>query len=210
MRSQGSGEHTSAPRPPGINGLLGLHEHATAPSLTLHKLDGLAHVGGLLLSRVGDLGDGLDLISEGLVAIPNGKDGSISPDLAVLGHHLQLLVDMDPLATSGALVGQALSARLLHEVVGSLNSDAHVRVVRLAIHADGPPERWVLRVVLHAVHTVDPNPLHVPVAIGSRGVRQGAQALVQEVDDGEPQVREEILQLSGPLYPNETSADHQY
>mmetsp|Transcript_1958 Transcript_1958/g.4457 ORF Transcript_1958/g.4457 Transcript_1958/m.4457 type:complete len:211 (-) Transcript_1958:576-1208(-) len=210
MRTQGGGEHTRAPRPPGVNGLTGLHEHPAASGLPLHELDGLADVGGLLLAGVGDLRDRFDLISEGLVAVPDSKDGSISPDLAVLGDHLQLLVHVDPLAAARPLVREALGPGLLHEVVGRLDSDAHVGMVRLALQADGAPERRVLGVVLHAVHALDSLSLHVPVAVGGRRVGQGAEALVQEIDDREPQVREEILQLSDPLHPDETSSDHQY
>ena len=77
---------------------------------------------GLLLTGIGDLRDGWHLPFSGLpdasvVAVAYREDGAISPNAATLGglhRDLQVLVEVDPAASTRALVGQGV---LGHEIV---------------------------------------------------------------------------------------------
>merc|ERR1719394_1248904 len=90
---------------------------------------------GLLLARVRDLGDGRQLELGGItdaaeVAVAHGVDSAITPYSAAvdcgLVDDLQLLVEVNPAAATGALVAQDLAR---HEVVGSLHTDADVALI---------------------------------------------------------------------------------
>mmetsp|Transcript_107651 Transcript_107651/g.219694 ORF Transcript_107651/g.219694 Transcript_107651/m.219694 type:complete len:391 (+) Transcript_107651:77-1249(+) len=203
--AQACGEHAGAPGPPsrledGVLDtlLLGLH-------LSHDIFDRMQ---GLLLARVGDLGDWRHLpvrrIADAtVVAIPDSVDGAIAPHCStkrgLLGD-LHELVEVDPAATARALLAQGL---LGHEVVRGLHTNAHILLIRAVGQANLLPEVWVLGIILGAVVLGNALLLHVLGAVGGSTGRERAQALGQEVDDCELELREEVTELRNPLHTDE-------
>ena len=65
----------------------------------------------------------------------------------------------------------------------------------------------VLRVITAAVELLDAASVHVLRAIVGSTIRQRSQAARQEVDDGQLDVWEEMLDLRGPLHADEAGTD---
>mmetsp|Transcript_25978 Transcript_25978/g.77391 ORF Transcript_25978/g.77391 Transcript_25978/m.77391 type:complete len:442 (+) Transcript_25978:429-1754(+) len=213
VRAEGGGEHARAPRPVHVVDLEALD---ALPDRLLDLADVADGDDGLLLARVGDLRDGRDrpvvrllarLLDAAVVAVADREEGAVGPDAAALGGllgDLHELVEVDPAAAAGALLAEGL---VRHEVVGGLHADADVLLVRAVRQLDLVPELGALGVVLHVVELLDADRRHVVGAVLGGGLREGAQALRQEVDDGDLELREEVLELGGPLHADEAGAD---
>ena len=104
---------------------------------------------GLLLGGVGDLGEGVHQSHGEEVAISDSVDFAATPDLLVPVDDLEGLVDGDPTAATRATLGGAM---LGHEIIGSLDTDADVSLVRLAGEADGLEESGLLGGVLDLIN----------------------------------------------------------
>mmetsp|Transcript_33080 Transcript_33080/g.53230 ORF Transcript_33080/g.53230 Transcript_33080/m.53230 type:complete len:367 (+) Transcript_33080:249-1349(+) len=210
MRAQAGGEHACAPWPPGVDEL-GWGAFALRSLLDEHVL---ASVERLLLSRVRDLRhrghlEVWRLTDAAQVAVTHRIDGAVTPHCSALSgllHHLQVLVEVDPATPTRALVRERA---LGHEVVRGLHADANVGLVRTVWQLDLLPEVWVLGVELAVVELLDAARGHVLGAVVGSAVWQGPQAAGQEVDDRELDVREEVVDLCGPLHADEASAHHQ-
>mmetsp|Transcript_44451 Transcript_44451/g.91895 ORF Transcript_44451/g.91895 Transcript_44451/m.91895 type:complete len:317 (-) Transcript_44451:400-1350(-) len=203
MRTQARSEHAGTPGPPGLHEVL---------VVVGQPHDVQAGMVGLLLTGIGDLRDGWHLPFSGLpdasvVAVTNREDGAISPNTATLGRlhrDLQVLVEVDPATPTRALVGQGV---LGHEVVGGLHTDANVGLISSVGQLDLLPEVLVLGVIAAAVELLDAAGVHVLRAIVGSTVWQRSQAARQEVNDGQLDIWEEMLDLRGPLHTNEPGTD---
>mmetsp|Transcript_55116 Transcript_55116/g.120579 ORF Transcript_55116/g.120579 Transcript_55116/m.120579 type:complete len:446 (-) Transcript_55116:16-1353(-) len=205
MRAQTGGEHPSAPWPPGLHQVVLAIGH-------LHHIE--AGVVGLLFSRIGDLRNRRHLplarlADASVVAVSYCVDGAISPDSSTQGRlfgDLHVLVEVDPTAATWSLVRKRLCR---HEVIGGLNADAHVDLIRTVGQLDLLPKFRILGIVLAVVELLDATGGHVFGAILGGAVRQGTQAPGEEVDDRQLQLREEVLQLGCPFHANEAGAHNQ-
>mmetsp|Transcript_25980 Transcript_25980/g.77399 ORF Transcript_25980/g.77399 Transcript_25980/m.77399 type:complete len:444 (+) Transcript_25980:429-1760(+) len=215
VRAEGGGEHARAPRPVHVVDLEALD---ALPDRLLDLADVADGDDGLLLARVGDLRDGRDrpvvrllarLLDAAVVAVADGVDAAEAvlvgaPPLAVAGLHGQGLVHEDPAAAARALVAEGLRR---HEVVRRLHADADVLLVGLVRQLDLVPERLLLRGVLAVVELLDADGRHVLGAVLGGALRERAKGVRQEVDDGDLELREEVLELGGPLHADEAGAD---
>mmetsp|Transcript_9238 Transcript_9238/g.20959 ORF Transcript_9238/g.20959 Transcript_9238/m.20959 type:complete len:461 (-) Transcript_9238:32-1414(-) len=221
--SQAGREHAGAPRP--VHGdRLQLAAEEVGLLVPVHQLVDLADVlagdHGLLLAGVGDLRDrgdgplGRRHAVDGdaaCVAIADSVDAGVAllicgPEVARLRLHRERHVHEDPLAAAGAALAQGL---LGHEVVGRLHADADVLLVAAVRQVDPLPEGLALGIVLGVVELLDVVLRHVPLAVLGGGRRQGAEGLVQEVDDGVLELREEVAELGDPLHADEARTDHE-
>mmetsp|Transcript_60920 Transcript_60920/g.132144 ORF Transcript_60920/g.132144 Transcript_60920/m.132144 type:complete len:296 (+) Transcript_60920:438-1325(+) len=220
MWSQASGEHAGAPRPPGWlqatrPGAAG-HAAVTAMPLRVQALQVDARMQRLLLAGVGDLGDewqgALQRVPDAaVVAVAHCKDTAIAPGLPDLSScwlkgDLQKLVEVDPATATGALVAEHLCR---HEVVGCLDTDADIRLVRSIRQIDLVPEFCAALVILNAIVLLDVACMHVLKAVLLCALRQGSKAVGQGVNESDLDVREEVLQLSCPLDSDEASANNE-
>merc|ERR1719277_336697 len=165
MRTQARGEHACTPRPPswfefGHAALLG----------RCHDLHVVHGVQGLLLTGIRDFGDGGHLkiwwlADAAEIAVADCIDRAIAPHTSTfcrLFHNLHVLVEVDPTATTWALVTQDL---LGHEVVRCLDTDAHIGHIRTTGHFNLLPELLRLWIVLAAVELLDACSVHVLSAV---------------------------------------------
>jgi len=210
MWSETGGEHACTPWPPCW---LQLGNTSTSVVKLLHIV---ASVEGLLFTWVGDLWDWRHhpvwwVANAAVVAVTHGEDATLTPDFAHvltwswLFSDLQILIEVDPASATWTLVTQSL---LWHEVVGCLDTHAHIGVVGTIWQLNGLPEVRVLWLILEAIEFLDTNCRHVLRAIVGSAVGQRAEASRQEVDDGHPEAWEVVLELCCPLNTNETSASN--
>mmetsp|Transcript_3415 Transcript_3415/g.8019 ORF Transcript_3415/g.8019 Transcript_3415/m.8019 type:complete len:448 (+) Transcript_3415:850-2193(+) len=211
VRTQTRREHARAPRPPRVLQRLGHAAPAAAPGSILHVVqdgDLFADLRGLLFGGVGDFRDRVQLpvawrADAAIVAVTRREYHSLAPYLAGSGGHLQLLVHVNPTAAARTLIRERFFG---HEVVGGFHAHADVALVRAVGKADLLPELGGLRVVLDAVHRLDPDLRHVLVTVLLRLHRQRPQAVGEEVDNRDLQLGVEVLQLRGPLDADEACA----
>jgi len=207
IRAEGGGEHACTPGPPGLHNAAGsLGHEAEAASGVLEVLDGFDGMESLLLTRVGDLGEGVHEGHGEQVAITNSEDLAVTPDLLVTVDDLETEVDGDPATATRAAFGGAL---LRHEIIGGLDTDADVGLVGLATHADGFVEARLLGGVLDLIFDVDALGAHVIVTVVRGGRGERSKAVGQEIDDAQFQVGEVMLQLSDPFDTDETGTNHE-
>merc|ERR1719284_181457 len=206
--------------------------------LLVQDLDVPARMNRLLLTWVRDLRDRRKIPLSHIfapreaakVAVANREDRAVAPELEVLRvelvglhglllHDLEMHVDVNPPAAAWAALALGLG---WHEVVRRLDACADVKLVRAIGELNVVPE-FLLRDGLLAslclaasqpgsdpVEGLDAVVIHVLLAVLGGGVGERAEAPRQHVDDGDLQVREEVLQLGGPLHADEARANHKY
>mmetsp|Transcript_11595 Transcript_11595/g.16316 ORF Transcript_11595/g.16316 Transcript_11595/m.16316 type:complete len:209 (-) Transcript_11595:106-732(-) len=206
MRTQARSKHASTPWPPS------LYQIVIRAGGQLHDIQ--ASMIGLLFSRVRDLRHRRHfpfarLANAAIVTIAHSKDGAIRPNLPTQGGllgDLQVLIEVNPTASTRTLVRQGVGR---HEVVGGLDADANVDLIRTIGKLDLLPKLRVLRVVLAVVELLDPHRRHVLGAVLCSAIGQGTQATREEVDDGDLQLWKEMLKFRGPLHSDKSSAHDQ-
>jgi len=127
-----------------------------------------------------------------------------APVLALTGLHTKVHVHEDPATSSWALLAQSL---LWHEVIGRLHTNADIFLVRAVGQVNFLPELRALGIIFCGVELLDANLVHVLLTVLGCIGRQRAKRLRQEVDDGQLQLWEEVLQLGDPFDSDEASSN---
>ena len=185
----------------------------SAPPLLLQNVDVPTRVDCRFLTRIRDLRDRMHAFARfpviwrpdaAEVAVTDDEEDTITPHTACACLNLQIHVHDDPSTTAWTLLAEGF---LVHEIVGSLHSSAHVGIVGSTWKFDLLPQLLLLGIILALVELLDAASGHVLAAKICSAVQQGSQTPWQEVNERELHLGEEVFQLRHPLDSNEASSD---